>query len=58
LVARPSGFDASRLGSETGAMCIWGWRAYPPRDVGGIWGHYHLLKAMQDPDHNHERHLE
>lgn len=32
-------------------VCIKGKRACPPEDVGGIWGYYGFLAALQDPDH-------
>lgn len=32
-------------------VCIKGRRARPPEDVGGIWGYYCFLKAIQDPEH-------
>lgn len=38
--------------------CIKGKRACPPEDVGGIWGYYGFLEAIQDPDHlEHEDYL-
>jgi hypothetical protein len=40
-------------------VCIKGRRACPPEDVGGIWGYYGFLEAIQDPDHpRHEDYLE
>ena len=40
-------------------MCIKGRRACPPEDVGGIWGYYHFLEAIGDPDHEeHDEYLE
>ena len=35
-------------------VCLEGERACPPEDVGGIWGYYDFLEAIQDE--NHERH--
>lgn len=32
-------------------VCIAGERACPPEDIGGIWGFYHCLEAISDPDH-------
>lgn len=38
--------------------CVKGKRACPPEDVGGIWGYYNFLEAIQDPDHpEHEDYL-
>ena len=40
-------------------ICLEGERACPPEDCGGIWGYYHLLEAIQDPNHpEHEEMLE
>jgi hypothetical protein len=40
-------------------VCIQGRRARPPEDVGGMWGYYHFLEAIQDPDHEeHDEYLE
>jgi len=40
-------------------VCIKGKRACPPEDVGGIWGYYSFLEAIQNPDHpEHEDYLE
>lgn len=40
-------------------VCIKGRRACPPEDVGGMWGYYHFLEAIQDPDHEeHDEYLE
>jgi hypothetical protein len=40
-------------------VCIKGRRARPPEDVGGMWGYYHFLEAIQDPDHEeHDEYLE
>lgn len=40
-------------------MCIQGQRACPPEDVGGMWGYYYFLEAIQDPDHEeHDKYLE
>jgi hypothetical protein len=39
--------------------CIKGRRACPPEDVGGIWGYYDFLEAIQDPEHEeHGEYLE
>jgi SOS-response transcriptional repressor LexA len=39
--------------------CVKGKRACPPEDVGGIWGYYGFLEAIQNPDHpEHEDYLE
>lgn len=39
--------------------CIKGKNACPPEDVGGLWGYYDMLEALQDPDHpEHEEMLE
>lgn len=32
-------------------MCIDGKRACPPDDCGGVWGYEHLLKVINDPEH-------
>jgi hypothetical protein len=32
-------------------VCVKGVRACPPEDVGGIWGYYTFLEALQNPDH-------
>jgi len=40
-------------------VCIKGKGACPPEDVGGIWGYYMFLEAIQDPNHpEHEDYLE
>jgi len=40
-------------------VCIKGKGACPPEDVGGVWGYYTFLEAIQDPDHpEHEDYLE
>lgn len=40
-------------------VCTRGRRACPPEDVGGMWGYYHFLEAIQDPDHpEHKSYLE
>jgi hypothetical protein len=40
-------------------VCVKGRRACPPEDVGGIWGYYSFLEAIQDPNHEeHEEYLE
>jgi hypothetical protein len=40
-------------------VCVTGRRACPPEDVGGMWGYYQFLEAIQDPDHEeHEEYLE
>jgi len=32
-------------------LCIKGKGACPPEDVGGIWGYYNFLEALNDPQH-------
>ncbi len=32
-------------------VCVKGARACPPEDVGGIWGYYTFLEALQNPEH-------
>ena len=40
-------------------VCIEGKLACPPEDVGGMWGYYHFLEAIRDPEHpEHEDYLE
>ena len=40
-------------------LCITGRRACPPEDVGGMWGYYHFLEAIGDPEHEeHAEYLE
>jgi hypothetical protein len=40
-------------------VCVKGRRACPPEDVGGVWGYYGFLEAIQDPNHpEHENYLE
>jgi hypothetical protein len=40
-------------------VCLTGKRACPPEDIGGIWGYYSFLEAIQDPKHpEHEDMLE
>jgi hypothetical protein len=40
-------------------VCIKGRRARPPEDVGGMWGYYHFLEAIGDPDHEeHDEYME
>ena len=31
-------------------VCVKGRRACPPEDIGGMWGYYGLLEAIQDPN--------
>jgi hypothetical protein len=39
--------------------CLKGKRSCPPEDVGGIWGYYGFLEALQDKDHpEHESYVE
>ncbi len=45
--------------SQSYPVCIKGQRACPPEDVGGMWGYYDFLEALQDPEHEeHESYLE
>ena len=45
--------------SQSYPVCIKGRRACPPEDVGGMWGYYDFLDAIQDPEHEeHESYLE
>lgn len=40
-------------------LCIKAKGACPPEDVGGIWGYYNFLEALNDPDHpEHEDYKE
>ena len=40
-------------------VCVKGVRACPPEDVGGIWGYYGFLEALQNPNHpEHDGYLE
>jgi len=40
-------------------VCIKGKRACPPEGVGGVWGYYGFLEAIQNPNHpEHEGYLE
>jgi hypothetical protein len=40
-------------------VCVKGKGACPPEDVGGMWGYYGFLEAIQNPDHpEHEDYLE
>jgi len=40
-------------------VCIKGVRACPPEDVGGIWGYYNFLEALENPDHpGHDNYTE
>ena len=40
-------------------VCVKGRRACPPENVGGIWGYYGFLEAIQNPDHEeHDSYLE
>jgi hypothetical protein len=32
-------------------ICIKAVKAGPPEDVGGIWGYYNMLEALDDPEH-------
>lgn len=44
---------------QTYPRCIKGKRACPPEDIGGLWGYYDYLEAIQDPDHpEHEAYRE
>jgi len=39
--------------------CIKGKNACPPEDIGGLWGYYDMLEALQDPNHpEHYHYLE
>jgi hypothetical protein len=39
-------------------VCLAGKRACPPEDVGGTWGYYEYLEAINDPTHEkHEEYL-
>jgi hypothetical protein len=40
-------------------VCVEGARAWPPEDVGGVWGYADFVEAIQNPDHeDHEGMLE
>ena len=40
-------------------ICLAGRRAFPPEDVGGVWGYKNFLEAMTDPHHKeHDEYLE
>ncbi|CAM4176550.1 plasmid pRiA4b ORF-3 family protein [Paenibacillus alkaliterrae] len=36
---------------ETSPMCLGGERSCPQEDVGGIWGHQHMMEALFTPNH-------
>jgi hypothetical protein len=38
-------------GTKPPTRVLAGKRACPPEDVGGIWGYYRFLEAMQSPKH-------
>ncbi len=39
--------------------CVKAKGACPPEDIGGIWGYYHFLEAINDPEHpEHEDYME
>ncbi len=38
-------------------QCIGGRRAAPPEDVGGMWGYYHFLEALNNPEHPDHEHF-
>ena len=45
--------------AQTYPVCIKGRLAAPIEDVGGMWGYYGFLEAMQDPNHpDHEMYVE
>jgi hypothetical protein len=49
----------SAVSGQSYPVCIKGRRACPPEDVGGMWGYYDFLDALEDPDHEeHESYLE
>ncbi len=37
--------------TKTLPVCIKGKNARPPEDVGGLWGYYDFLEAINDPEH-------
>ena len=40
-------------------ICLTGRRAFPPEDVGGVWGYENFLEAITDPHHKeHDEYLE
>jgi hypothetical protein len=41
---------------QTYPICVDGKRAGPPEDVGGVWGYFEFIEAMQNP--KHARHAE
>jgi hypothetical protein len=40
-----------RIGVALPPRCVTGKRACPPEDCGGIYGYYHLLDVLEDPQH-------
>ena len=38
-------------------VCIKAVKSGPPEDVGGIWGYYNMLEALDDPDHPSHEHF-
>ncbi len=43
--------------SDPAPLCLDGARSCPQEDVGGVWGHQHLLEVLHTPNHSEREHF-